>query len=131
MTTLAPPCASSKCAVTRRGSTTGKNSGAHRAVKVRAAAADDVHAKAVVLAKKKTITASVTAALIGSFSSAFIITLPALAEEAAAAASSSSEISPFAGVVDITVLGVVGLLAVQGNKKAEAAKAQGGNKKKK
>jgi hypothetical protein len=30
--------------------------------------------------------------------------------------------------VDITVLGVVGLLAVQGNKKAEAAKAAGGKK---
>jgi hypothetical protein len=55
-----------------------------------------------------------------------LVALPALAEEAAAA--TSGEISPFAGVVDITVLGVVGLLAVQGNKKAEAAKAAGGKK---
>ena len=45
--------------------------------------------------------------------------LPAFADEAAAGV---GEISP-SGVVDITVLGVVGLLAVQGNKKAEAAKA--------
>lgn len=67
------------------------------------------------------VAAAVTAAMTGA-----LVALPALAEEAAAA--TSGEISPFAGVVDITVLGVVGLLAVQGNKKAEAAKAAGGNK---
>ena len=60
-----------------------------------------------------------------ALSTAALVALPALAEEAA-----GGEISPFAGVVDITVLGVVGLLAVQGNKKAEAAKAQKGGKKK-
>ena len=49
----------------------------------------------------------------------------ALAEEAASA---PAEISPFAGVVDVTVLGIVGLLAVQGNKKAEEAKAAGAGK---
>ena len=57
-----------------------------------------------------------------------VAAVPALAEEAARA---SAEISPFAGVVDVTVLGVVGLLAVQGNKKAEEAKAAGGAKGKK
>ena len=67
------------------------------------------------------VPAAVTAAMTGA-----LVALPALAEEAAAA--TSGEISPFAGVVDITVLGVVGLLAVQGNKKAEAAKAAGGKK---
>ena len=67
------------------------------------------------------VAAAVTAAMTGA-----LVALPTLAEEAAAA--TSGEISPFAGVVDITVLGVVGLLAVQGNKKAEAAKAAGGNK---
>lgn len=67
------------------------------------------------------VAAAVTAAMTGA-----LVALPALAEEAAAA--TSGEISPFAGVVDITVLGVVGLLAVQGNKKAEAAKAAGGKK---
>ena len=66
------------------------------------------------------VSASLTAALVA---------LPAFADEAAS--SGAGEISPFAGVVDITVLGVVGLLAVQGNKKAEAAKAAGGAKGKK
>jgi uncharacterized membrane protein len=57
-----------------------------------------------------------------SAAAGLVTAMPALAEEAA---STSVEISPFAGVVDITVLGIVGLLAVQGNKKAEAAKAAG------
>ena len=60
-----------------------------------------------------------------SLAAGLVAAVPALAEEAASA---PAEISPFAGVVDITVLGVVGLLAVQGNKKAEAAKAAGAGK---
>ena len=60
-----------------------------------------------------------------SLAAGLVAAMPALAEEAASA---PAEISPFAGVVDITVLGVVGLLAVQGNKKAEAAKAAGAGK---
>ena len=47
------------------------------------------------------VAAAVTAAMTGA-----LVALPTLAEEAAAA--TSGEISPFAGVVDITVLGVVG-----------------------
>ena len=63
-----------------------------------------------------------------TLASALVALPPALADEAVAQA--STEISPFAGVVDITVLGVVALLAVQGNKKAEAAKAAGKGTKK-
>ena len=59
-----------------------------------------------------------------SLAAGLVAAVPALAEEAASAA----EISPFAGVVDVTVLGIVGLLAVQGNKKAEEAKAAGAGK---
>lgn len=58
-----------------------------------------------------------------SLAAGLVAAVPALAEEAAPA-----EISPFAGVVDVTVLGIVGLLAVQGNKKAEEAKAAGAGK---
>ena len=60
-----------------------------------------------------------------SLAAGLVAAVPALAEEAASA---PAEISPFAGVVDVTVLGIVGLLAVQGNKKAEAAKAAGAGK---
>eukprot|EP00227_Mantoniella_beaufortii_P014018 CAMPEP_0197589360 /NCGR_PEP_ID=MMETSP1326-20131121/10335_1 /TAXON_ID=1155430 /ORGANISM="Genus nov. species nov., Strain RCC2288" /LENGTH=172 /DNA_ID=CAMNT_0043154285 /DNA_START=18 /DNA_END=532 /DNA_ORIENTATION=+ len=67
--------------------------------------------------------------LLAAAVSAALVALPAFAEEAAAAASTSAEISPFAGVVDITVLGVVGLLVVQGNKKAAAAAEAGGGSK--
>ena len=59
-----------------------------------------------------------------SLAAGLVAAVPALAEEAA----SAPEISPFAGVVDVTVLGIVGLLAVQGNKKAEEAKAAGAGK---
>lgn len=94
---------------------------AHRAgrapaVAVRALTRPDAPSTIVKIASG--VSASLTAALVA---------LPAFADEAAGA----GEISPFAGVVDITVLGVVGLLAVQGNKKAEAAKAAGGAKGKK
>ena len=60
-----------------------------------------------------------------SLAAGLVAAVPALAEEAASA---PAEISPFAGVVDVTVLGIVGLLAVQGNKKAEEAKAAGTGK---
>lgn len=60
-----------------------------------------------------------------SLAAGLVAAVPALAEEAASA---PAEISPFAGVVDVTVLGIVGLLAVQGNKKAEEAKAAGAGK---
>ena len=60
-----------------------------------------------------------------SLAAGLVVAVPALAEEAASA---PAEISPFAGVVDVTVLGIVGLLAVQGNKKAEEAKAAGAGK---
>lgn len=96
---------------------------AHRAgrapaVAVRALTRPDAPSTIVKIASD--VSASLTAALVA---------LPAFADEAAS--SGAGEISPFAGVVDITVLGVVGLLAVQGNKKAEAAKAAGGAKGKK
>lgn len=53
--------------------------------------------------------------------------MPAMAEEAASAA---AEIPWYAGVVDITVLGVVGVLVAQGNKKAAAGAKNGKGKKK-
>ena len=86
-----------------------------------------------VAVNKPAVAATALADKVNKFSSSAVVTtallvaLPALADEAVS--SSGGEISPFAGVVDITVLGVVGLLAVQGNKKAEAAKAAGGKKK--
>ena len=97
----------------------------------RAMAADN---KAPVVIAEKTRPAAKVAAAVNAAMTVALVALPAFAEEAATA-TSSGEISPFAGVVDVTVLGVVGLLAVQGNKKAEAAKAGGkgakGGKKKK
>lgn len=72
--------------------------------------------------------ARIAAGVSTTLASALVALPPALADEAVAQA--STEISPFAGVVDITVLGVVALLAVQGNKKAEAAKAAGKGTKK-
>ena len=72
--------------------------------------------------------ARIAAGVSATLASALVAIPPALADEAVAQA--STEISPFAGVVDITVLGVVALLAVQGNKKAEAAKAAGKGTKK-
>ena len=72
--------------------------------------------------------ARIAAGVSATLASALVALPPALADEAVAQA--STEISPFAGVVDITVLGVVALLAVQGNKKAEAAKAAGKGTKK-
>ena len=90
--------------------------------------------KAPVVIAEKTRPAAKVAAAVNAAMTVALVALPAFAEEAATA-TSSGEISPFAGVVDVTVLGVVGLLAVQGNKKAEAAKAGGkgakGGKKKK
>ena len=97
----------------------------------RAMAADN---KAPVINAEKTRPAAKVAAAVNAAMTGALVAFPAFAEEAATA-TSSGEISPFAGVVDVTVLGVVGLLAVQGNKKAEAAKAGGkgakGGKKKK
>jgi hypothetical protein len=139
MTTLAQPaCAASSAVRSARRSKlfcVSRSAYPHRhrtsAVKVRAAAeaVDNTERQGVARTKTHKRKATAVASLVASFSAAALVALPAFAEEAAAAAS-AAEISPFAGVVDVTVLGVVGLLAVQGNKKAEAAKAaQGGGKK--
>lgn len=62
-----------------------------------------------------------------SLATALATAMPAMAEEAASAA---AEIPWYAGVVDITVLGVVGVLVAQGNKKAAAGAKNGKGKKK-
>lgn len=121
------PCASSADTRSTSGKIISSVSSAHRQ-RQRARSAVRVHAASEVNStklKKESATAA-AATLFASFSMAALVVLPAFAEEAA---SSASEISPFAGVVDVTVLAAVGLLAVQGNKKAEAAKAAQGGKK--
>ena len=137
MTTLATSSSLANGGMTRGRSTNpiGCKSGAHHrrasSIKVHASSAESGNTSCpVTITKKKGggVTAG-AAAFVASLASA-ALPFAAFAEEAgSAAAASSTEISPFAGVVDITVLGVVGLLAVQGNKKAEAAKAAQGGKK--
>ena len=109
-TTASRPGTSSKCAVVPKRGRTNKV--------FAAASRSDDSCRAV---------SRVSGAMLActSLAAGLVTAMPALAEEAASA---PAEISPFAGVVDITVLGILGLFAVQGNKKAEAAKAAGAGK---
>mmetsp|Transcript_15941 Transcript_15941/g.39170 ORF Transcript_15941/g.39170 Transcript_15941/m.39170 type:complete len:165 (-) Transcript_15941:134-628(-) len=113
-----------------RGAVTGGNraeaAGVHRRVVVRQTTRGTRVAGAG--EAMGTFVASVSTALTA------LVTLPAAAEEVVSSAPAAA-ISPFAGVVDITVLGVVAALVLQGNKKAGAARAaqrgtQAGGKKK-